>query len=885
MRWLSRLRRRARLVVDRTAVEREMDDEMRFHLEMEAEELARFGANAEEARRAARRRFGGVARYQDDARDARGGRWLEELRQDTRYAMRVLGRGRGFVVVAVLTLALGVGANTAIFSVVRGVLLRSLPYPEPDRLVAITSVINGSPTAASPPDFLDWRAQAKAFSGISAHFLSTTALTGGGEAQRLTQARVSSNFFDVLGVRPARGRGFRPGEDNLSAPRVAVLSDGLWRGRFGADEGLVGRTILLDDFPTTVIGIAPPDLRMPPGVDLWLTTRFDARDVAPSSRGARWIQVVARLAPGATLARARGEMNTIAARLAQSDPRHNVGVTTQLMPLQEDLVGSARTPLFVLLGAVGFVMLIACVNVASLSLGRIAARDTELAVRAALGAGRGRIARQILTESVVLSLGGGVAGLMLAAMGVRALVAMAPGDLPLLDAVHVDGGVFLFALGLTLLSGLIFGVVPATQGARRGTNDQLRAGGRGLSIGPAGGRLRQALVVAEVALAIALLAGAGVLVRSFMRLTTVDPGFRPDGATTFTLSLSPVRYPGPAKQEQFATTMLSRLEQLPGMSAAGVSFSLPLSGSGFGLTFAIGGRPPKSGPEEPRAQVRVATPDYFRAMGIPIVRGRGLSAEDRGGAPLALLISQETARRYWPNEDPIGQTLETGWQRDGRHFGGTIVGIVGDVRQYSLAGKPTAHIYGALAQWPLDEMTVVMRSSSAPATVLAAARDVVRTLDPQLPVFEAQPLDDLVRASIAQRRFYAVLLATFAALALLLAAVGIYGVIAYGVQQRRRELGIRIALGASRQRVIGMIMRQGMTLTILGAIIGLAGASALTGVLGSQLFGVSARDPLTFLAVPVVLVAVAVVACVVPARRAVSVDPATAIRAESGFGA
>jgi predicted permease len=884
MRWLSRLRRRARLVVDRNRVEREMDDEMRFHLEMEAEELARFGANADEARRGARRRFGGIARYQDDARDARGGRWLEELRQDTRYAMRVLGRGRGFVAVAVVTLALGVGANTAIFSVVRGVLLRSLPYPEPDRLVAITSVINGSPTAASPRDFLDWREQAKLFSGVSAHFLSTTALTGSGEAERLVQARVSANFFDVLGVRPERGRGFRPGEDDRSAARVAVLSDGLWRRRFGADETIVGRTILLDDFPTTVVGIAPRELRLPAGVDLWLTTRFDESDIAPSSRGARWIQVLGRLAPGATLVRGQSEMSTIAARLSQLDPQHNVGVTTRVTPLQEDLVGNVRTPLLILLGAVGFVMLIACVNVASLSLGRTAARETELAVRAALGAGRGRIARQILTESVALSLGGGIAGVALAVLAMRALVALAPGDLPLVDAVHVDGGIFLFALGLTVVSGLLFGVVPAFQGARSGS-DSLRAGSRGLSMGPTGGRLRQALVVAEVALAIVLLAGAGVLLRSFTRLTTVDPGFRPAGVTTFTVSLSPVRYPDAARRDQFATTMLSRLQKLPGMNAAGISFSLPFSGSGFGVTFGIGGRPEVSGPDEPRAQIRVASSDYFRTMGIPLLRGRGFTAEDRAGGPPVLLISQETAHRYWPNEDPIGQTLRTGWHSDGRRFGGTIVGVVGDVHQFSLAAKPTAHVYGALAQWPLDEQAVVMRSTVAPTAVLAAARDIVHVLDPQLPMYDARPLDDLVRESIAERRFYATLLATFAALALVLAAVGIYGVIAYGVQQRRRELGIRIALGASRQRVVGMIMRQGMTLTIVGALIGLAGAGVLTSVLGSQLFGVSARDPLTFLAVPAVLIAVAAVACVVPARRAVSVDPATAIRAESGFGA
>src|SRR3954471_13808587 len=600
MRWLSKLRRRVRLIVDRTAVEREMRDEMHFHLEMEAEELTRFGTAEGEALRLARPGGGGAPRFEDEARDARGGRWLEQLRQDTGYALRVLGRGRGFAAVAMLTLALGVGANTAIFSVVRGVLLRALPYPEPERLVAVQSVIRGSPTAVSPPDFLDWRAQAKSFSGLAAHFLSTTNLTGTGEPERLTQARVSANFFDVLGIRPARGRGFLAGEDAQTAPRVAVLSDGLWRRRFGADPSVVGRTIRLDDFPTTVIGIAPPELKLPVGVDLWLTTRFDARDVDPRARGARWIEVVGRLSSTATLAGARAEVSAIAERLALVDPRHDGGVTSRVATLQEDLVGGVRTPLLILLGAVGFVMLIACVNVASLSLGRTAARETELTVRVALGAGRGRIARQILTESLVLAAGGGIAGLALAVLGTRALVALAPGALPLAPAVHVDGAVLSFSLAVTLLSGIVFGVVPALQGSRQGIEARLRAGSRGVSLGS--GRLRRMLVVTEVALAMTLLAGAGLLVRSLTRLAAVDPGFRPDHLATFSVTLSPVRYPDAARQEQFAHELETRLE-LPAVTAAGISFGLPLANGGFGFTLTIGGRPEVSGPDEPRAQV------------------------------------------------------------------------------------------------------------------------------------------------------------------------------------------------------------------------------------------------------------------------------------------
>jgi len=878
MRWLAKLRRRARLLLDRNGVEREMEDEMRFHLDMEADELARFGADPDAATRIARRRFGGVARFQDEAREARGGWWLEELRQDTRYALRVLGRGRAFVAVAVLTLALGVGANTAIFSVVHGVLLRALPYPEPSRLVAIQSVIRGSPSSVSPADFLDWRSQAHSFAGLAAHYVSTTNLTGGGEPERLTQARVSANFFDVLGVRPARGRGFVEGEDALTAPRVAVLSDGLWRRRFAADPSIIGRTIDLDDAPTTVIGIASAEVRIPDNVDLWLTTRFEPNDVSPRSRGARWIGVLGRLAPGSSLGSASAEMSAIAARLERLDPRHNLNVTSHVMPLQEQLVGEFRKPLIVLLGAVGFVMLIACVNVASLSLGRTAGREVELSVRTALGAGRGRLARQILTESVVLSVGGGITGLVLAVLGTRALVALAPGDLPLVDAVHVDGVVLAFALALTIASGVLFGVIPAIHGSRHGAGAGLRAGGRGNSLGA--GRLRQALVVAEVALAIALLAGAGLLLRSFDQLTAVDPGFQPLHVSTFAVSLSPVRYPDAARREQFASLLLSRLDRLPGVRASGISFSLPLSGGGFSLTFAIGGRPEATGEDEPHAQIRIATPGYFRTMGIPLLRGRGFTAEDRAGGDNVLLISAQAARRYWPNEDPIGQTLETGWHRDGHALGGRIVGVVGDVRQFSLAARPQPEVYAPLAQWPLDELSVVVRSPAPEATMLAAARDVVHQLDSSLPVYDARPLSDLVRESIAERRFYATLLGSFATLALVLAAVGIYGVIAYSVQQRRRELGIRIALGASWSQVVAMVMRQGMALTLLGAGVGLACAGLLTRVLRGQLFGVSATDPLTFLAVPLLLIVVAAVACLVPARRAISVDPASALRAE-----
>jgi predicted permease len=886
MRWLSRFQRRARLMIHRASAERDMEDEMRVHLEMEADELARFGVA--DARRIARLRFGGVDRFKEEAREARVGRWWEELRQDARYAVRVLGRSRGFASIAGLTLALGIGATTAIFSVVRGVLLRPLPYSEPARLVAITSVIRGTPTAVSPPDFTDWRAQTRSFSALAAFFVVTTNLTDSGEPERLTEARVTANFFELLGVQPALGRAFRAGEDRAEAPPLVVLSDGLWRRRFGADPAIVGRTILLDDFPTVVIGVAPPQLVLPADdhavarqdrwADVWLTTRFSPRELAPASRGARWIEVVGRLTSGATLDAARAEMNGVAARLAIADPRHDGGVTTLVQPLHDELVGGVRTPLLVLLGAVAFVMLIAVVNVASLSLGRTAARETELAVRAALGASRRRIARQMLTESLALSGAGGITGVAFAWIGTRILVALAPSDLALAGAVRLDTFVLAFATVVTVGSGLLFGVVPAVSGANRDAQEGLRAGGRGGSA--SGHRARRVLVVAEVALAITLLAGAGLLLRSFARLTTVDPGFRAAGVTTFSLDLPAVRYRSGAERATLATQLLSRLRRLPGVSNAAISFDLPLSNSAFGLTFAIGGRPQVSGPDEPRAQVRVASPEYFRVLGIPLLRGRGFTDDDRADAPRVLLISDEAARRYWPNENPIGQTLTTGWSQDSTHYGGTVVGIVGDVRQFSLAGAPTPEIYAPLAQWPLDELSVVVHSTVSAAVVLAAARETVQGLDPRLPLYSAHPLENLVRESMAARRFYTLLLASFAALALVLAAVGIYGVIAYAVQQRRRELGIRVALGASRERVAGMVLWQGMLLAAVGAAVGLGGAATLTRVLQGQLFGVTATDPLTFIAVAVLLFVVTGLACAVPARRALGVDPASAIRAE-----
>ena len=872
----------------KSRVQREIDDELRFHLDMKTRELVDAGVPPDDAARQARAQFGDLEftrRYMhrtDHARmmDERRAEVGDELRQDVRFSLRQLRRNPGFTVIALVTLALGIGANTAIFSVVRGVLLRELPYAESDRLLRVYSRVDQSRINVSPADFNDWRAQTRTFSSLAASEESTVNLTGSGPAERFTQARVSANLFQLLGVSPIVGRAFAPGEDAESAPRVVILSEGLWRSRFAADRSIVGKQIVLDGFPTEVVGVAPAVMRYPSSVDMWLTTRFRAKDFSDASRGARWIDVIGRLAPGATIAQANAEMAAIARRLELQDPRHNTGYGTSVVPLRDAMVGRVRAPLVILLAAVGFVLLIACANVASLLLGRTAARETELAVRTALGAGRGRLIRQLLTESVCLAVIGGAIGLGLAAWGTRLLLALAPTDIPRLYDVRVDGWVLVFTLGATAIAALVFGAIPAWQARKGRLASTLREGNRGSRTRPGSSRARATLVVAEITLALMLLAGAGLLIRSFARLSAVDPGFNATRVSTFSVTLSPVRYATVDQQRQFAATLLDRIRTVPGVDSAGVTFGLPLSGAGFVLSFDVDGRAAPPPNAEPRAQVRVASPGYFAAMGIPLRRGRSFTAADRAGAPQVLLISEETVRRYFPNEDPIGKRIQFGWTRDGSRLGGEIVGVVGDVRQGSLSGDRTPHAYAAWEQWPLDEVTVVMRTQTDPGAVLRAAEAVVTSLDRDLPVYDSYTLASLVSRSLGEPRFYLLLLTVFAVLAVVLAAVGIYGVMAYTVQQRTREIGIRIALGASTERVVGMVVRRGLALAIAGVALGTIGAYALTRVLRSLLFGVSERDPLTFAGVAVLLGAVALVASWVPARRAARVDPLTAMRAD-----
>ena len=890
MRRIAGLRRVFRLPWSTPSrVRRDVDEELRFHLDMKAQELIDAGAPPAVAHDRARAEFGDLEytrRYlnrTDEARmqTERRAELTDELRQDVRFSLRQLRRNPAFTAIALVTLALGIGANTAIFSVVRGVLLRQLPYAEPDRLIRVFSHVARGRASVSAVDFRDWRSQSKTFGALAASEESTVNLTGSGTPERFSQARVSANMFQLLGVRVQLGRAFLPGEDTPQAPRVVILSDGLWRSRFGADPGIVGKSITLDGYPTEVVGVAPPEMRYPSVVDMWMTTRFTDRDLAETARGARWLDVIGRLAPGATTEQAQTEMNLIARRLELQDPRHNAGFATQLIPLRDEIVGNVRPALIVLLAAVGLVLLIACANVASLMLGRTAARESELAIRTALGAGRGRLVRQLLTESCCLAAAGGVIGLGLALAGTRILVALAPADIPRLYDVRIDAAVLLFTLGATAVAALCFGAIPAIQLSMAQTVLHLRTGDRGSRSRPGSARARNLLVVGEITLALMLLVGAGLLIKSFGRLREVNPGFQAARVSTFTVSLSPVKYPKIDQQRAFADALLAAVHRIPAVDSAAVTFGLPLSGSSFQLSFDVAGRPAPPPNAEPRAQVRIVSPGYFATVGIPLVRGRAFGAGDRPGAPRVLIVSEETVRRFFPGEDPIGKRIDFGWNREGEHLSGEIVGVVGDVRQHGLTEGLTPHAYAAWNQWPLDEITVVMRSRGDPVQALAGARAAVLSLDRDIPVYDAFTLESLVDRALGQPRFYVLLLSLFASLAVVLAVVGIYGVIAYTVQQRTREIGIRIALGASQERVVGMVVRRGLGLAVLGITLGTAGALGLTRVLQTLLFGVSARDPVTFVAVALLLGGVALVASWLPARRAARVDPLAAMRADT----
>ena len=806
---------------------------------------------------------------------------MDQLKQDLHYAVRRLFKTPGFTFVAVATLALGIGANSAIFSVVNGVLLKPLPYPESERLVGVYHVSEGERAVMSGPNFTDVTGAAKSLENAAAVATTDVILTGQGEPVRLDVAAVSASMFNVLRVRPALGRTFNADENTPGKTNIVVLSHALWKGRFGGDPNVVGQRIQLDGVDKEIVGVMPAGFSYPAGREAWLPIRYDENFVS-KQRAAWYLRVVARLKPGVTPQQSAAEVETLGRNLARQYPDANEGVGMTTFPLHEAMVGNIRRSVLILLGAVGFVLLIACANVANLLLARAAARESEMAVRAALGAGRGRLVRQLLTECVMLSLAGGGLGLILGVWGVAFLTSLKPQGVPRLDAVTVDATVILFTFGIAVITGLVFGMVPALHATRGALSGSLKEGGRGAVTSRGGARVRASLVIVEMALAVMLLAGAGLLLRSFVRLQSVNPGFNPAQTLSFELSLPDARYEEEPRQIAFFDALLPRLRALPGVRAADAVMALPLTGSNFNISFQIGGRPPVPSALQPTLEVRVATPGYFSELGIPLKRGRGFTDDDRPGTPPVVLLTESAAQKFFPNEDAIGKTIKLGWGRGpGKpKAGGEVVGVVGDVKDAGLNEPNAPQIYLPYRQWPVQSMSVVVKTTTPPESLVAAIRQEVHAIDPNLPVSNIGSLEKIISESISQPRFYMLLLGIFASVALLLAAIGIFGVLSYAVSQRTREIGIRMALGAPGRTVVNLIVRQAMILVVSGVIAGTTAALFVSQTMTKMLFGVTPTDPVTFAGVAAVLVGVALFASYLPARRATRVDPIVALRAE-----
>lgn len=797
-------------------------------------------------------------------------------------------RTPGFTSIVIGTLSLAIGATTAVFSIVNGILLEPLPLRDATRVVALFSTgPGGGRFPMSYQDFVDYRAQSQLVPAMSAIDNGTHNLTGtGGEPLRLRGARVNANFFSVVGVQPILGRAFLKGEDEKGSTRTVVLTEGLWRSRFGADPRIVGRQLSIDGRPHTVIGVVPR-VDVPQGTDAYLPLIPENGEDDPSNRGGHYLGGVGRLATGASVERASTELAQIAKRLEQLYPQSNTHFSATVIPLHESIVGKVKPALYVMLGGVGFVLLIACANVANLLLVRASTRETEIAVRTALGAGKRVLVRQLVTESMLLSLAGTVVGTALAAWAIDGVKAFGPSGVPRLANVSIDARVLGFSIVVAILVGLLFGLAPSLHAANTNVGQMLKESTRGSSGRRGTRRTRGALVVAEMALAVVLLIGAGLLARSFIALTKVDLGFRADNVVTMNVSLPNVKYPWDQQQQAFANRLLERVQALPGQQGVALAFGRPLSQGAMRVSFERDDRP-RSAPGARRvADIRVVTPQYFSTLGIPLLSGRALKETDLPNGPQAVVVSEGFVKEFYPNENPLGKHITIGWGRqrsenkaDTVNAGGEIVGVVGDVKSFGPSGKPAATAYLPFAQAPISDLSLLVRSPASLAVIINSARAAIREIDPDLPIFDVKTMTDAISESVAQPRFYAILLGSFAAIALMIAALGIYGVISYAVSQRTRELGIRIALGAQRERVVRLVIGQGLTLTLVGIVLGIVGAYAVTRLISSMLFGVAPADPLTFVAVAGVFVIVACLASYLPARRAATVDPIIAMRAE-----
>lgn len=801
------------------------------------------------------------------------------------YSVRMLMKRPSLTAIAVIAIALGIGANTAIFSVVNTVLLQPLPYEHPEQLVMIATeqrnqALDGR-GSFSVPDFLDVQRSSTTLEYVAMHQGTGTILTEGGDPERLLGAAVSADYFPLLRVTPVLGRVFTREDDQLGAPSVVLLSYGLWQRRYGGDPNIVGREITLGG-KTTVVGVLPAGFKYPidaESQDFWeplLAASFLTRE-AREARANRFLSVIGRLKPGVTVEQAKADLDLLARQVEQKSPESNTNIIFNAVSMHEDITREYRTALFVMLGAVGLVLLIACANVANLLLARAAARQKEVAIRMALGATRRRIAGQLLIESLLLSLAGGILGLLLASWGIELLIAYGPADVPRLNTVAVDRYVLLFTLFVSTLTGLIFGLAPALQAAKPNPGNMLKDAGRGLS--HAGrNRMRSALIVSEVALSLMLLVGAGLLINSFWRLLRTDAGFDPRGVLALDIPLSRTRYPKPEDRPPVFEQLVQRMKTLPGVRDAAVVSNVPLTDFEVELSFQIEGREPYKPGEEAVADYTIASNDYFRTMNIALQRGRVFSSQDAANTPQVMVVSEAFVKRYFPNEDPIGRRVIL----DGNNkVPREIVGVVADVRRDGLDVDVQPEMYTSHVQNPERRLNVVIRTENGDASQLAqAARAEVKAFDPNQIIWRVQTLEELLGTSVAPRRFNMLLLGIFAGVALVLAAVGLYGVMSYSVSWRTHEIGIRMALGAKRADVLRLVVRQGMTMTLLGLAIGLAGAFFFSRVMSGLLHGVSPTDPLTFTGVSIVLLLVALLACLLPARRATRVDPIVALRTE-----
>ena len=810
---------------------------------------------------------------------------METLLQDLRFGIRMLLKRPSFTAIVVLALALGIGANTAIFSVVNTVLLNPLPYKNADRLVGVweNNPQKGIDISPMPPaDFVDFRDQNSVFEQMAYSRDGQYILTGMGEPEAIWAYRFSANFFDVMGVAPMLGRTFTEEEDKPGANKVVVLSHKLWQRRFGGSPDVVGQSITLSGEPYTIIGVMPAGFRHPQTVEMWTPIALDPSMM--SNRSATFLRVMARLKPDATIKQAQTELAAIASRLAEQYPATNAGKGVKLESLRDAYTGDIQLPLKVLMLAVIFVLLIACANVANMLLARSASRQKEIAIRIALGASRVRLVRQFLTESVLLALMGGALGLLVAVWSTGILVGLFPNNIanlniPRVEEIPIDAKALGFTLLISLVTGVIFGLVPALQSSKLSFNETLKEAGKSSMTSGRGRRFRDLLVVTEMALALMLLIGAGLLIKSFLQLRQGDLGFDPKNVLTAQVVLPSYKYTDVQKRRAFVHDVIARLEGLPGVESVGATNFLPLTGFWGTTSFAIEGRPAPAPGEEPEADNRIATENYFRAMGIGLVRGRQFTDADRDGAPKVALINETLARRFFPDEDPIGKRLDLGDAREPDMW--EIVGVVRDVKSFGLSEETHIDIYRPYDQVTFPLIAFTIRSASDPTSLVAAVRNEVWSVDKDQPFFnKVLPMEQLASDSITLRRVSMLLLGAFAALALTLAAMGIYGVISYSVTQRTQEIGIRMALGASRGDVFKLVVRQGMLLAVMGVAIGVLIAFAVTRLMSSLLYGVSATDPLTFVLIPLVLTGVALVACFVPARRATRVDPGIALRYE-----